>query len=310
MSNLITKYRPGAFGEVIGQGPIVRSLEQMCKKKDVQTYILSGPSGCGKTTLSRIVAKQFGVEDNAILDHDAASKTGVEDMRQIQEIVQYRPFGGSGMRAIVIDECHRLSGNAWDSLLKILEEPPKHVLWFFCTTNPAKIPKTVKTRGAHFELKAVSDKDLTALLEDVEAKEKIRLPDDVFELLVTEAKGSPRQLLSNMAVARTAKDKKEAAALLKTAVEDDKTLELCRFIANGNGSWDKCMLLLKKLEGENPESIRIVVSKYLAACAKGAKNDKGALAFLGKLEAFSVPYNGADDQSQLILSIGRALFAQ
>lgn len=312
MTNLITKYRPQTFGEVVGQSAVVRSLQTVCKKKDSQIFLFSGPAGTGKTTLARIVAKAYGCEDtqSAIVEIDAATFTGIDSMRNIQEILRYRPFGTSGMRAIILDEAHSLSKQALDSLLKTLEEPPKHVVWCFCTTNPAKIPTTIKTRCAKFELKPVSDKDLEILLDDICVQEGIEISQEVFDLLIREAKGSPRQLLSNLVVARTARNKKEGAELLKTAVESDATLELCQFIAQGRGSWSKCMTILKKLEGENPEGIRILVANYLASCLKNSKDDAAAVSFMQKLDAFMQSYAGTEGQAPLLLSIGRALFSE
>lgn len=308
--NLITKYRPETLDEVVGQSAVVNSLKTILKKKDVPTFLFYGPSGCGKTTLSRIVARGYGCDDSAILDIDAASKTGVDDMRAVQEVTRYRSFGNSGKRAIIIDECHRLSGNAFDSLLKTLEEPPPHVVWCFCTTNPGKVPKTLKTRAAAFELKLVNDKDLGKLYDIVADEEKLDIPDDVIDLLIIEAKGSPRQLLSNIVVARTAKTKQEAATLLKTAIETDASLELCRWIAEGRESWAKGMLILKRLENESPEGLRIIIANYLAACAKGAKDDKTAIRFLGKLDPFTQPYTGLDGFAPLIIAMGRAMFSE
>lgn len=308
--NLITKYRPQVFDDVIGQDAVVRSLELTCKKKDSQAFLFSGPAGCGKTTLARIVAYEYGVDDKQVIEIDGATFTGIDSMRDVQETLRYRPFGNSGKRAIILDECHALSRQALDSLLKVLEEPPAHVVWFFCTTNPAKLSVTIKSRCSKYELKPVADKDLNGLLDWVCGQEKIKLANGVSDLLVKEAKGSPRQLLSNLNVARSSKDKKEAAELIRTVVETDASLELCRFITDGGGSWVKCMTLLEKLEDTNPESTRILIANYLGACLKSAKSDQAAVAFMTKLDGFSTPYTPTDGQGPLLLSIGRALFAE
>ena len=309
-SNLITKYRPQTFKEVVGQDIVVRSLAGICKRKDAQVFLFSGPAGCGKTTLARLVSHAMGVEDSSILEIDGASFTGIDSMRSVQEMLQYRPFGTSGKRAIIIDEFHGLSRQALDSILKVIEEPPAHVIWCFCTTNVAKIPTTIKSRCAKFELQPVNDRVLGQLYDSVCDAEKIDLAGDVGDLIIREAKGSPRQLLANLSICRDAKDKKEASQLLKIALETDASLELCRFLAQAQGSWSTAMGILKKLENDNPESVRILVANYFAACLRNAKDDNSACVFMGKLDAFSQPYNGQEGMAPLLLSIGRVMFAE
>ena len=308
-SNLITKYRPQSFADVIGQDTIVRSLQGICKRRDAQIFLFSGMGGVGKTTLAKLTAKALGADEAHTMDVNAASKTGVEDVRQILDMLEYRPFGYAGKRAIIVDEAHRLSPNAMDSLLKALEDPPEHVIWCFCTTNPSKLPKTLQSRCAKFELKPVADKALGELYDFVCEQEKLDLPGDVGDLLIKEAKGSPRQLLSNMVVVREAKSKKEAAELLRTALETDSIRELCQFIINGSGSWATCMKIVGKIE-DPPESVRIIVCNYIGVCLKNAKSDDAAAGFMQKLDAFAQSYNSLEGIAPLLLSIGRALFAE
>src|SRR5262249_43189639 len=164
--------RPTELDDVIGQGPIVRSLKEVLKTDRSHTFLFVGPAGTGKTTLARICATMVGCKRQDINEIDAATNTGIDDMRRVQNAAIYRPIGQSTARAVIIDECHRISSQAWDSLLKVTEEPPQHLYWFFCTTNPAKVPNTLKTRSMIYTLKPVADSDITDLLEAVLEAEK------------------------------------------------------------------------------------------------------------------------------------------
>src|SRR5665213_3208243 len=135
--SLYTDYRPKTFAEVIGQPAVIRSLKLALTKKSNHAFLLHGPSGCGKTTLARIAATVLGVTSpRQIKDFDAATNTGIDDVRAITGALAYRPIGVKPLMVMVVDECHALSAPAWKALLKILEEPPEHVWWFLCTTEP------------------------------------------------------------------------------------------------------------------------------------------------------------------------------
>jgi DNA polymerase III gamma/tau subunit len=308
---LHVKYRPTTFDDVIGHDAMLKALKGMVKRRDTQSFLFSGPAGTGKTKLARICARNLGCDPKDVIEIDGATHTGVEDMRAVQKVVQFRPFGKSTARAIIVDEAHRLSPNAWDSMLKLTEEPPPNAYWFLCTTNVGKVPHTIRTRFAGFTLNKVNDDNLGIIFDDVCKAEKIRLSDDVANLIIREAKGSPRQLLINLAQCRECRTKKDAAAVLRTVVDSDATLELCRFVIAGKGSWVKVMGLMQKLEedDENPEAIRIIVCNYMGAALRKATSDKQAVALLDKLDAFAGSYNPAEGYAPLYQSIGRSLFS-
>jgi len=304
---LCDDYRPGTWDEVCGQEAVVTALRGVCKRRTAHTFLLSGPAGTGKTTLARIATDSLGCHPSERIEIDAATYTGVDDMRRIQEIAKLKPFSDSP-RCVIIDECHRLSGQAMDSLLKVTEEPPDHLFWFFCTTNPAKLPKTLQTRCAKFELKPLTDSQLGNIYSDVIEQEKIKLPPDVGELIIRNANGSARQMLSNLEICRDAKTKKEVAELLRIALDTVAVIELCRFLAQP-GSWAKCMTIMDKLEDESPEGVRIVVTNYFGKALRNSNTDKAAVKFLQILEPFATPYNPSEGIAPLLRSIGQVVFS-
>jgi len=301
-------YRPTGWDEVIGNEAQVDALANVIAKRKEQTFLLSGPSGVGKTTLARIGCNQLGCITTNILEIDAATYTGIDDMRGIQELLRYSPFGKSKARAIIIDECHRLSRQAWDSLLKPIEEPPKDVYWFFCTTELAKVPNTIMTRCIHTSLQSIPSDDIRALIIDIARAEQIKLAEGVLGMIVKQANGSPRQALVNLALCQLCKDRKSAAAILQDILASDPILQLCQFVATGKGSWAKAMALLIKLENENPESVRINVMNYLAKALQGTKDDRGACHFLRVLELFSHSFNTSEGKAPLYLAVGQTIF--
>jgi DNA polymerase III gamma/tau subunit len=301
-------YRPNCWDEVLGNAPQVDALANVIAKRDEQTFLLSGPSGVGKTTLARIACNQLKCEGANRIDIDGATYTGINDMRDIHQLLRYQPFGKSKVRVIIVDECHRLSGQAWDALLKATEEPPKDVYWFFCTTQLGKVPVTIRTRSVHIALQPIATEDIRQLVLDVAKSEGIKLPADVIPMIVKHADGSARQALVNLALCQLCKDRKSAASILQSINESDPVYQLCQFVAGGKGSWAKAMAIMAKLEKENAESVRIQVMHYLAKALQNTKDDRGACHFLRVLELFSHPYNPSEDKAPLYLSIGQALF--
>ena len=147
------KYRPTNLDEVIGQNAVVQSLkQQLTGQSTPHAFLFLGPSGVGKTSIARILAGMMKCDDANILEIDAATHSGVENMRSVTQMAQYRGIGESPNKFIIVDEVHALSKATFQSLLLSIEEPPPHVYWALCTTEPDKIPTTIKTRCAAYDL--------------------------------------------------------------------------------------------------------------------------------------------------------------
>lgn len=305
---LINKYRPRTFDDVVGQDPVVRALERAVEKRDVRAFLLTGPSGTGKTTLARIAAAALGCAPQDVEDVDAATHTGVDDMRAVAAQLVYRPMGG-GTRAVVVDECHMLSRNAWNSLLKILEEPPDHVAWFLCTTEMGKVPATVVTRCLRCELKPVPSKDLEELLLTIAEREGMFDGPDgekVVHLCARQADGSPRQAIANLAACAGARSLQEARELMRSAEESTEAVELARALVKG-ARWSEVQGLLAGLGGVSPESVRHVVRAYVTKVVLGAKTEASAGHGIEILDAFSEPFHAGDGLAPVIIACGRVL---
>jgi DNA polymerase III subunit gamma/tau len=305
-----TKYRPKSFKLVKGQTEQCAKLEKVLDKGTSQVFLFIGPSGCGKTTLARIAAGYVGCEPGDIVEVDAATNSGKEETKKLQEVMSFRPIGGGEKRAIIIDECHRLSDSAWDTLLKTLEEPHEHSMWFLCTTNPNKVPTTIKSRCCKIELRALKDSEIESVVKRVIDKEGIELNDGVLEVIVRYAYGSARQALVNLAEVEACDTAKEATRALQQTVEGDPIRELCQFLLRP-GTWVKAMAIVDKFDPEdrNYESRRIIVCNYMGSVLKGAKSDDAATRTLEILEAWSTPYNQSEGIAPFMLSIGRTMFA-
>jgi DNA polymerase III gamma/tau subunit len=303
-------HRPKNFRDVVGQKDAVSALRTVLKSKTSHAFLFSSNcAGVGKTTLARISAHEAGCLSSDILEVSAAVLTGVDDMRRVQELMLYKSFQGDGRRAVILDECSRISKQGWDSLLKIIEEAPEHAYFFFCTTDVGKVPGTIKSRCTHIQLAPLSDNEILTLLAKVGKAEKLTMDEDVLEVLVRSAQGSARQALVNLATCQGITNPKVAAKLVHGILDSDPTIELCRFLLKG-GSWAKAMGIFEKLKDEPPESVRIVVCNYLATTLKAARDEQQVLFLLRVLESFEHPFNPSEGHAPLLLAIGGVLYGK
>ena len=236
---LATAYRPQRFSEVLGQRAPIRALGAAAERGDVAAaYIFSGTRGIGKTTIARIFAKALNCERGPaadccgectpcreiaegrsldVVELDAATHTGIDDIRELREAAQYPP-GRDRYRVFILDEAHQLSQAAWNGLLKILEEPPSWCVFLFCTTEPHRIPATIESRALHFAFRSPPPAALAAHLRDIAAREEIEIDDGAIDLLVRAANGSVRDGLSALDQVRAVADGPIDADLVREAL--------------------------------------------------------------------------------------------
>jgi len=308
--SLHTKYRPPTFNYVQGHEEIIESLEEVIDAGRAKSFIFTGVSGVGKTTLARILANKFADDAQVtnIIEIDAATNNGVEQVRNIAKNSMFKAIGKSNTKSIIMDEAHMLTKSAWAALLKPIEEPPKHVYWMFCTTDAGKIPDTIKTRCLQYDLKPLSENEIKRLLNNIVDWENLDVIDDLTDLISENSEGSPRLALTYLEKTIYCESLKEASRLIQVAGQSEEVIHLCRFLMRQQGrSWRKASKLLKALEGNDAEGIRIVISNYFAKALIDTSNEKKAKAMLAVLEHFEDPYNQSDKFAPLILSVARTI---
>jgi len=306
--DLARKYRPSKWKDVLGQDAVVSSVRAILKVDGKCGFLFTGSSGIGKTTMARILAASVSCEPQNLLEIDAATHTGIDAMRAVNEGVAYKAFGESPVKVMIVDEAHSLSKAAWQSLLKAVEEPPDHAYWIFCTTEPSKIPPTIKTRCASFTLQPVGADLILDLLIKVSEAEGYDTPENVLDLIARQAFGSPRQALTYLGQCYACKEVKQALLLLQKVDEHGEAVDLARLLVKGGLTWAKAIKLLEPLREQSPESIRLVILAYLTTVAFGSKSDAQAGKVLELMDAFDGSYNSSEGFSPLLLSLGRLLF--
>ena len=286
---LARKYRPSNFSEVVGQEHILRALENSIKHNKLhQAYIFSGTRGVGKTTIARVFAKCLNCQNGEMpqlvpcdqcsacleikagrhiefLEVDAASRTGVDDMRELLESVQYKP-ANARFKIYLIDEVHMLSKSSFNALLKTLEEPPPHVIFLMATTEVEKVPKTVLSRCLQLNLKVIPETKIYDHLESLLKLESIKYDEESVRLIANSAKGSIRDGLTllDQAIAHGngLLDAEEVKALLGT-IDESYIIELVNQVALSDG--DGAYLALNKITELNVEYeqvLKIIISVF------------------------------------------------
>jgi DNA polymerase III subunit gamma/tau len=261
--SLYLKYRPDSLEQIKGNADITLTLEGMLSDLTScpHSFLLHGPTGCGKTTIARIISSRLGCKGNDLQEVDSAQFRGIDTAREIRSQSNYMALE-SNCRVWIIDECHKMTNDAQNGLLKILEDTPNHVYFILCTTEPQKLLPTIKGRCSIFQVKPLSEQDMFHLLRKVTHREGERLDKEIYDIIICDSLGLPRNALQILEQVLRADPERRVEIAQQAAAEQSQSIELCRALLKPNASWKEVNTILRGLQDQDAEGIRRVVLGY------------------------------------------------
>ena len=287
--SLYQKVRPEKLDQVVGQQEAVTILKNAIAADDRQhAYLFHGPSGCGKTTMARILARELGcdVRVEGSIDYEeinASDTRGIDDTRRIIHDSMYPPMGG-GVRVTVIDECHALTKDAQNCLLKPLEDPPAHQYYCLCTTNPNKLLPTIRTRCVHVPVKQLGSDDVFDMLVATIKRHELADPGDaVLDGIAERADGCPRSALNMLEQCLGLPESGALMAISNFRTKEQQAFGICQMLVKGN-DWNKIAPAYNGIEEKDPEGVRRMLLSYLKSCLLKARKSADAARYVGMIE--------------------------
>jgi DNA polymerase-3 subunit gamma/tau len=272
---LYKKHRPKKLGEIVGQNAVVNMLASKLKKGTLpHTLLFAGPSGCGKTTLARILRIKLQCSKQDYKEINCANFRGIDTVRSIQNQVQAAPLGGKS-RIWMIDEAHKLSNDAQNAILKLLEDTPRHVYFMLATTDPQKLLKAIHTRSTKVAVKLLTDSDMSRLILDTCKKEQFRLPKKVLTKMVKVSEGSARKALVFLEQVLDMKDEKKMLEVVEESETKKKAFQIAQALHRHGTQWSEMARLLKDAEKEDAESLRRLILSYATKALLGTGRGSG-----------------------------------
>jgi DNA polymerase III subunit gamma/tau len=282
MSNRLTeKYRPARFEDFYGNEDTIAKLRSVCRRKEgpPNSILLIGPRGCGKTTLARIIQKELEISDRDFREMNTGNVRGIDTIRDIEMESVYSPLAGK-YKAYFFDECHKLTNDAQNALLKPLENPPDHVVFILATTDPQLLIPTILSRCGHFDVELLSGKEIRGLVEDILFEEDIKkFPPEAVKQIASVADGCPREAVVLLDIAIGVFKSEGVDALMEAidnySINQTTIKDLCQALLK-KAPWKEIGKILKGIDGE-PEQVRYGVLGYMNSVLMSNDNPQAAV---------------------------------
>jgi len=289
MKSLAVKYRPNTFEDVKCQESIIRILNRQVEIKEFSnTYLFCGPSGCGKTTIARIFANLINNYCGNPIEIDAASNNGVDNVRNIINSANERSLD-SEYKIYIVDEAHMLTTQAWNALLKTIEEPPKYTIFIFCTTDPQKIPDTIKNRCMRFNLTRIPSSEIKERLLKICKEENFINYEETCDFISRTSKGQLRDAIATLEKCASYSNDLCIDNCLKSInlLSYDLLFELINNLIDGKEPAVLSIINKIYLEGND---LKIFIDQFLDFCL-----DLGKYAICKDIKVTSFPINYLSD---------------
>ena len=284
--SLYQKYRPKTLEGMFGNEAQIASLDGLLGNLNdlPHAWMIHGQTGCGKTTIGRIIKNKLNIHDNDFVEINSSEMRGIDTVRELIKNSGFRPMNGD-FRMFLVDECHKMTDDAQNAILKLLEDTPAHVIIVLCTTAPEKMIKPILGRCQNIQVQPLDDKTMSRLIRKVVKLEKATLSEEVLSIILQDSAGHPRNALTMLETVLATPEELREDVARKTLTQQSQSIELCRALIKGS-NWKTIAPILAGLKDQEAESTRRAVLGYCQAILLKTDEPRAALVMDYFIEPF------------------------
>jgi DNA polymerase III gamma/tau subunit len=303
---LITKYRPKEWPQVFGHKTAIASLQDALMSDSCpHAFLFTGQAGLGKTSMARLLGDTL---DATVIEINVAANNGIEAAKELVEMASYSPIYTAKVVLWILDECHTFTKQAWQTLLKVLEEPPPFLYIALCTTEGGKVPVAIQQRTFPIKLSPLNINDILDIIDLVCANEGWNTSDEVKAGIMQAADGLPRRALTLLQAGHGCPDLISLSEVITNVdVESSPGVELAKYLVAGGRDWGRIKAVLEEITDE--EEAFAQMTRYLTTCIAKADKDGVAKNNWVVLDALTYPRTTWDKKAHLMAAVGALLWA-